>query len=291
LKLIDERYRLDEVDEKTALLENILYEAVDIEKNESVYLEFVRKTDKLRRDFAVNLLDETAMISFINSPYMLKVDRIGRFSDEGEFAGDNYLNEGYYIVYEYVQAVTLAELIHRKQLSIQDSAKIAIQVLKSLELMHGNGMYHGALKPQCILIDDSFNVKVSGFGIVHANNGINNRSEVNLQYICPHQLIVDLTDYESDFFALGQILFESVFKVKAFGESTVEEERLKKINKGVSWYRLNYEVHRDNDKELIGALKNKEFMKILKRLLSRDVGSKYSHSRNIIIDLSELIYD
>lgn len=56
---------------------------------------------------------------------------------------------------------------------------------------------------------------------------INIRSGNNIKYLSPHQICINYTDTESDFFALGLILFECIFKKLPFGESYDEEQMVK----------------------------------------------------------------
>lgn len=76
---------------------------------------------------------------------------------------------------------------------------------------------------------------------------------------------------------MGLILFECIFKKLPFGESYDEEQMLKFIDKGINFnalkrYKWKWRINRDN-----------------KKLLNRT--EKYSEFREVILDLSSIMYE
>src|SRR5699024_5729980 len=146
----------------------------------------------------------------------------------------------------------------------------ATQILKGLETAKEHGIYHGDLNPNNILVDKWYNIKILNFGVTKANNGVNIRSGNNIKYLSPHQLCIDYTDTESDFFALGLILFECIFKKLPFGESNDENEMLKFIDKGINFNDLkaingNEENYENEDK--IKVTKNKSKLLLISTII------------------------
>ena len=43
--------------------------------------------------------------------------------------------------------------------------KIARQFLEGIAYMHDNGICHGDLKPENLLLDEMYNIKISDFGV------------------------------------------------------------------------------------------------------------------------------
>lgn len=209
------------------------------------------------------------MIKQIHSPYILKTIDVGIHCTE--------LTTLYYIVSEYSEGIGLNNLIIGNYLHLEAIINISTQILKALEVTHTNHLYHGDLNPGNIIVDEMYNVKIFGFGTTKANNGVNLRVCDEVRYLCPHQLCVNYTDEESDYFALGLILFESIFKRLPFGEANNDEEMLRLIDKGVIW----------NELKAING--NNELINVIKKLLSRD--KKYNNIQDIIIDLSSIMYD
>ncbi|MGL5346637.1 MAG: serine/threonine-protein kinase [Peptostreptococcaceae bacterium] len=248
---------------------NKIYKAKDAYNNESVLLKIVEHTPSISEDFISNLIDESTMLREINSPYILKIIDVGvHYTDEATYL---------YIVNEYSNGIGLESIIRGNYVHLEGLINMATQILKSLESAYSFGLYHGDLKPSNILVDEQYNVKVCDFGVTKANNGINLRVCNEIRYLSPHQLCINYTDSESDFFSLGLILFEAIFKKLPFGESKNEEEMLKLIDKGVNWNTL---------KAING---NGELVKIIKRLLGR--ANKYTNTQDIIIDLTSVMYN
>lgn len=248
---------------------NKIYKARDAYNNEKVLIKIIEHNPNISEDFISNLIDEGTMLREINSPYILKIIDVGI-----HFTEDNTL---YYIVSEYSPGLTLDSIIRGNYIHLEALINMSTQILKSIETAKGYGLYHGDLKPSNIIVDKLYNVKVCDFGVTKANYGVNIRSAGEIKYLSPHQLCINYTDIESDFFALGLILFEAIFKKLPFGEGNNEEAMLRLIDKGVNWTEL---------KAING---NEELVTIIKKLLSRT--NKYDNTQDIIIDLSSIMYE
>src|SRR5262245_42673674 len=70
-----------------------------------------------------------------------------------------------YIVMEYVEGKTLADLIHEGNLSIPKSLRIAREVAEALNEAHRHNIIHRDIKPSNIAVDDRGIVKVLDFGL------------------------------------------------------------------------------------------------------------------------------
>lgn len=267
MQFIGNRYEILEYDDEIQV--GRLYTARDIYYNRMVYIKLIKKVEKLRVGFMPNLIDESTVLSQINSEHIGKLLHIDIHCTEYDIY--------YYIVSEYFEGETLKSFIHNNILDRNTIANLAMNIVKSLEIANINHLYHGSLNPNNILIDENKNIKIFDFGITKANKGVNLRLDNTLSYLCPHQLNIDYTDKESDFFSLGIILFEMVFRYLPFGNAYTDKEMLKQVDKGVRWSLLEY------DKSL------EDIVKIIKKLLSRD--NKYKTTQEIVIDLSNIIYE
>lgn len=246
-----------------------LYKAKDLYENKIVLLKVINYNPNICEDLVETLIDESMTLKEINSPYILNMINIGVDYKEDEM--------WYYIIYEYEKGTTLNNIIKNNSLDLENTILIAIQILKGLQSAKEHGIYHGDLNPKNILVDKFYNIKILNFGITKANNGVNIRAYDNIRYLSPHQLCINYTDTESDFFTLGLILFECIFKKLPFEESNNEEEMLKIIDKGI-----NFRLLKTNDE-------NKELLNIIKKLLSRN--NKYSSFTEVILDLSSIMYE
>ena len=94
------------------------------------------------------------------------------------------------------------------------SAKIFVEILKSVKIMHDNNIIHGDIKPENILLDNDFNIKLIDFGfssiINEESNGIINNIEGSDTYSSPERRRANFEGYDgikSDIFSLGVLLF------------------------------------------------------------------------------------
>ncbi len=137
--------------------------------------------------------------------------------DAGEETGSGRA----YIVMEYVEGISLAEVIKSKRgLSIDQIVHIGIQICRGLDFAHSRGIVHRDIKPGNILLsDDLKNVKIADFGIARLDDTALTRTDCltgTPQYMSPEQCRGDKLDGRSDLFALGVLLYELLTKTKAF---------------------------------------------------------------------------
>ena len=157
-----------------------------------------------------------------------------------------------------------------------DIISISKQIISAMKLCDESGLYHGAFRLDNVFIDKDYNIKIYDLGITKANGGVNIRMNNNIAFLCPHQLNVNYTDKESDFFAIGIIMYYCLFKKMPFKIGVNDREMLKNIDKGI-----------DLNKDRTTAL-SKGLVDIIKKLLARK--NKYSSYSEILIDLTKIMY-
>jgi serine/threonine-protein kinase len=118
----------------------------------------------------------------------------------------------HYIVMEYVQGETLAELLRRHgRLPPGLAAEVAQRVCLALEAAHERGLVHRDIKPANVMVDQAGLVKVMDFGIAKAPTTTLGREGPLLgtaPYLSPEQAQGGLVDGRSDLYALGCVLYE-----------------------------------------------------------------------------------
>jgi serine/threonine-protein kinase len=121
-----------------------------------------------------------------------------------------------YIAYEYVAGRTVREAMRADDVSDEDAVEIAAQVLDALAHAHRAGIVHRDVKPSNVLLEDREGVAVRllDFGLAQFD-GADTLTAVGdvpgtLAYIAPERLAGAEATPESDVWAVGVLLWESL---------------------------------------------------------------------------------
>lgn len=152
--------------------------------------------------------------------------------DVGEHEGHLYL------VMQYLEGDTLADLLQRGPLSIKQALDYGVQIAEALAAAHRADIVHRDLKPGNVMITRT-GVRLLDFGLArHLPGGTSAETMAGdrtglrgalttegtilgtLSYMAPEQIDGRDADTRADVFAFGAVLFEMVTGLKAFdGES------------------------------------------------------------------------
>jgi len=126
-----------------------------------------------------------------------------------------------YIAMEYLYGEDLVKFTHKgKLLPLRDVLNIIIQVADALDYAHNNNVVHRDIKPANImLLKDTYNIKVTDFGIARITSSSKTKTGVVLgtpSYMSPEQVSGKRIDGRSDIFSLGVVLFEMLTGQKPF---------------------------------------------------------------------------
>jgi len=165
--------------------------------------------------FAERFTREAKAMAQLNHPGIVTIHDFGRA--DGLF----------YFLMEFVDGVSLAQLMHAGRLSPREALAIVPQICDALQYAHDQGLVHRDIKPENILLDRLGRVKVADFGLVKlmeqggeptAPQGSMEGSPVLTQagkvlgtprYMAPEQVAHPTeVDHRADIYALGVVFYQ-----------------------------------------------------------------------------------
>ena len=178
-----------------------VYLARDAELDRLVALKVLAGQLTNEAEFRERFLRETRLSARLLHPNIVQV------FDAGEDEGRPY------IVMEYVQGESLAELLARRRLlPASEAVELALQVCAGLEHAHGQGLVHRDVKPANLLVRADGVVKIADFGIAHAveSTRLTQVGTVlgTAPYLSPEQAAGGPVTAKTDLYSLGAVLYE-----------------------------------------------------------------------------------
>jgi eukaryotic-like serine/threonine-protein kinase len=195
------RYRLVRRLSRTEMAE--VYEAVDETLERRVAAKVLLPELADDPDFVARFQREARAAAILNHPNIVSV------YDSGRHDGS------YFIVMEFVDGPTLAELIaDEAPLHEARAAEIGVQIAAALAAAHQAGIVHRDVKPGNVLLDGGGTVKVVDFGIARAaaHTDLTRPGTIvgSASYLSPEQARGGETGPASDLYSLGAVLFAMV---------------------------------------------------------------------------------
>jgi serine/threonine protein kinase/Tol biopolymer transport system component len=183
-----------------------------------------RDSDRLER-----FVLEARAASALNHPHLIAIYDIGESSPkrQGTPVGPPVL----YIAMELVAGETLRAAIEGKHLQLERTVEFMAQVADALDAAHSAGVTHRDLKPENLMIAEGGYAKVLDFGIAKLRADLmTTRSQASaeptptdggrllgtLGYMSPEQVQGQPTDYRTDVFSFGCVLYEAITGQRAF---------------------------------------------------------------------------
>ena len=134
----------------------------------------------------------------------------------------------YYIVMEYVDGITLKQLLKKRgSLTLSEAIDIMLQLTDGMAHAHDSYIIHRDLKPQNIMIKDDGQIKITDFGIAMALNATQltqtNSVMGSVHYLPPEQASGKGSTIKSDIYSMGIIFYELLTGSLPFkGDNAVE---------------------------------------------------------------------
>lgn len=169
---------------------------------------------------------EAISASSLNDPNIVEVYDVGE--DDGK----------YFIVMEYVQGLTLKQLVKKRgSLTLPEVQDIMLQLTSAVAHAHESYIIHRDIKPQNVIILEDGRVKIMDFGIAVALNAgeftQTNSVMGTVYYIPPEQANGGAATVKSDIYSLGILMYELVTGHVPFKGDNPVEVAIKHMNEPI----------------------------------------------------------
>jgi eukaryotic-like serine/threonine-protein kinase len=265
---------------------------------------YLARDVRLDRDVAIKALPE----HLANDP-----DRLSRFQREAKvLASLNHPSIGaiygieedsgqQYLVLEYVEGETLADMLDRRPLSMDDAIDIAVKIAEALEVAHEKGVIHRDLKPGNIMVTADGSVKVLDFGLARTTEATSSMFASDdsptltspmpvhsptipgaimgtAGYMSPEQARGKPVDKRSDIFSFGCVLYELLTGEQPFRGETVSDS-------------IGAVLHKEIDQSLLPSYIPTNVRRVLHRCLKKNKRDRLHDIADARIELEERTAD
>jgi len=224
-------------------------------------------------DERVGLLRDTAMpLTQVSHPGIAMLYECG--DEDGQT----------FVAQEFVPGQSLTQLLGRRPINALRAVDLAVRIADSLAALHGEGLTHGDLRPDNVVVTPKGQVKLLDAGLAAFTNGGRVRASARLggvsdaglaivRYLAPEEALGEVGDHRADLFALGLVLYEMLTGQPAFDRGSADDTLLA--------------VLRDPPPSPRSKQPNLpiELDRIVARALAKPVGARYQTAGQLADDL------
>lgn len=155
--------------------------------------------------FAERFTREAQTLARLNHPHIVILYDFGKV--DGSF----------YLLMEYVDGVSLRQLLQSKRLSPEEALAIVPKICEALQYAHDHGVVHRDIKPENVLLNQEGRVKIADFGIAKMVGGEAGQPAITRDeqvigtphYMAPEQVEKPRrVDHRADIYSLGVVFYE-----------------------------------------------------------------------------------
>ena len=267
--LLGDRYEIIELIGSGGMA--LVYKALDIKLGRIVAVKTLREEYITDDEFLKRFESEARSAASLSNANIVNVYDVGTEDDI------------HFIVMEYIDGVTLKELIIRRApFDNEEVLGVAIQIAGAMSHAHKNGIIHRDIKPQNIIVTKGGVVKVTDFGIARsadAQTTTTGGAMGSVHYFSPEQARGRFVDFRSDIYALGIVMFEMISAALPFDGDSAVSVALKHINEELPDVRDINEAASDS------------VYKIISKAAAKSSAARYDSADNMLLDLKKALTD
>ncbi len=244
-----------------------VYKAVNENTGQEVAVKILHQQYVHEEDFVKRFKREADSVSSLSHKNIVEIYDVGEEENL------------YYIVMEYINGLTLKQLIQREgALTVEEAIRIGKQILSALDHAHQHHIVHRDIKPHNILIGLNGQVKVTDFGIARAISQatITHTGSVlgSVHYLSPEQARGGWTDEKTDLYSFGVVLYEMLTGTLPFSGDSPITVALKHLQD-------KFVYPRDINQQIPQSIEN-----VVLKALVKDPNKRYASASQILNDLS-----
>ncbi len=257
----------------------VVYRARDERLRRDVALKILPEERAGHADRRARILAEARAAAALNHPAVTTIYEVGEEGDQ------------LFIVMELLAGQTLRAVLQQGPMQPLALIRMAAQVAEGLALAHANGVVHGDIKPENIILLADGRVKLLDFGIARQfaeetatltralEQTPSGQIAGTVAYMAPEQLRGNATDARADLFSLGVVLYELVAGRRPF--------------LGPTGMALISQILDDNPAPVTQAATAtpSELGRIIHKLLEKQPDSRYQSAHELRVDLANLSRD
>lgn len=176
--------------------------------------------EKLGKHFTIKLfnfsMSSESMIAIRSFSKEMKVIKKLRHKNIIPVHDIGVVDQQHYIAMPYVKGNSLAhELDSGKQFTIHQALAIVLRLAETIGITHRHYLVHRQLTPENIIVDESGNPYIKGFGQATLLEKVFGKDNY-ISYQAPEQIISNKVSAQSDVYSLGIVLYEMLMNKHPF---------------------------------------------------------------------------
>jgi serine/threonine protein kinase len=248
--------------------QGVVYLANDPQLDRHVAIKTIHLRPSRNNEQQQQIIREAKMVSKLQHPNIIAV------YDAGESP------EGPYIVFEYVDGVSLRDLIKNNGgINVDQAAKLMAQILDGISNAHEQGIVHRDISPSNILVSKSGIPRIMDFGVSVRSgaDATHNNISGTPCYMSPEHFSAKNMGPHSDVFSLGLVFYEMLT-----GRPAIRAE-----NDFATMYKIANEPVPPPSAQ--NAKAAGEIDRIVLRAVAKDLNARYSTASEMKKDLDKYL--